>query len=193
MGCIREGASFFVVLCSRHRESACWSFPYKTTPPEVVSIPYAKHFTVRTITIAAMATQLGEELSHVVLPLTAPPSSSFYSEAQWKVWYALMDTLIPCIVPTAGGLGPDKLQISQSSLDGYFETIQSKVTNPPSREAFDAYLLEKPSENQVFKDHMVRTLSLLPKDAQGQIGSVLSLMGLVTTPFNPLYMMGLLC
>jgi hypothetical protein len=129
-----------------------------------------------------MATQLEEELSHVVLPLSTPPSSSFYNEAQWKVWYALMDTVVPCIVPGAGGTNaaPDELQISQSALDEYFETIQNKVKNPPSREAFDAFLLERPSENQLFKDHMVRTLSMLPKDAQGQIGSILSLLALVT-------------
>jgi hypothetical protein len=124
-----------------------------------------------------MATAVEEELSHVAIPLTAPPSADFFNETQWKVWFSLVDTIVPSLV--SGSVGREKDEESEAWLDLEFSKLEKKLANPPSREAFRAYLSELPSETPAFKDHMVRVLAVAPKDMQGQIGTILSLLGCV--------------
>ncbi|KAI1841489.1 hypothetical protein JX266_012329 [Neoarthrinium moseri] len=125
-----------------------------------------------------MAVPMESPLSHIDIPLPDPPSPEFFNETQWKVWYALMDTIVPSIVSTPrDGSNTDNYQITQSQLDAYYQEAQRKLSSPPSRKDFEAFLSEKPSDSQAFKDQITRTLASLPKDMRDQLGTMLSLLG----------------
>lgn len=123
-----------------------------------------------------MATQIETELLPIDVPLPEPPSASFLTETQWKTWYALMDTVIPSVVTSEGGQNASRLSISSSLLDTYYDVAKTKLSSPPSRAEFEAYLLEKPSENEAFRTQTVRTLHGLPKDSLEKLGYVLNLL-----------------
>lgn len=121
-------------------------------------------------------------IPHVVLPLPEVPAITFFNETQWKVYFALMDTVIPSIISeTQGGDDKENTTIKQKTYDDYYTKVKNTVANPPSREAFEAYLSEKPSAIPAFRDHTVRTLGGLPDDMRQQLASILYLLGSVYT------------
>lgn len=123
-----------------------------------------------------MATAIQKESSHIDTLLPDPPSAAFFTETQWKNWYALMDTVIPSVVPTSTG-NKGQLGISSNLIDSYYDAVQSKMSSPPTRAEFEAYFSEKPSEIKAFRIQMTRTLASVPTEMRDQIGSVLNLLG----------------
>ncbi|KAI1498361.1 long chain fatty alcohol oxidase [Biscogniauxia marginata] len=127
-----------------------------------------------------------ESPSHVDVPLPPRGDTSFFDEAQWRVWFALMDTVVPSIVSDSGpedkrGAGSssskDAYRISPDALGSHFELAKTKVASAPTREDFEAYLAEKVSDGQAFRDQMARTLSVAPADTRKMLGRILSLLG----------------
>ncbi|KAK7994853.1 GMC oxidoreductase [Apiospora arundinis] len=135
--------------------------------------------------------------SHIAVPISEAPPATFFDETQWRVLYALMDTVIPPITTGASDdnktngckvVGIDSRQtISKDVFESHYEKMQSCLVTPPSREAFAAYLSERPSEIQDFRDHLVRTLVTLSPDARKQLGMVIYLLG---TKFGSLALTG---
>lgn len=124
-----------------------------------------------------MVTAAEVDLSHVDVPLPEAPSASFFSEAQWRTWYALMDTVVPAVVPSADGRDEvGDLAISSTLLESYYDAAQTKMSSPPNREQFEAYFLEKPSANEAFRAQMIRTMTGIPKEMRDQLSSVLNLL-----------------
>ncbi|KAH7018575.1 GMC oxidoreductase [Microdochium trichocladiopsis] len=119
-------------------------------------------------------------LPHHALKL--PPDVTddcFFTPSQWTVWYALMDAVIPSIVPgdpADSSPANNEYRVPKAEFDSYYKTVCDKVTSPPSREEFEQVLRERPSDNQRFKQNMVRTLGSLPKEMTAQIASVLNLL-----------------
>lgn len=124
-----------------------------------------------------MATAADVDLSHIDVPLPEAPSASFFTETQWKTWYALMDTVVPSVVPSSGEEEKHgELSVSSALLDSYYDAAQTKMSKPPSRSEFEAFLSEKPSSSDAFRAQMVRTLTGVPKGMREQLGSVLNLL-----------------
>ncbi|KAK8063012.1 GMC oxidoreductase [Apiospora hydei] len=130
--------------------------------------------------------------SHTVVPISDPPPATFFDDTQWRVLYTLMDTVVPPIVATAAsgeevvvavnsdGNSPadnGRQSLSKEVFESHYQKLQSCMVTPPSREAFAAYLSEKPSEIQDFRNHLVRTLSTISPDARKQLGAVTYLLG----------------
>lgn len=126
------------------------------------------------------------ELGHQSVKLPDPPSASFFTEAQWKTWWALMDTVIPSIGPRSAEV-QGRYEASPTQLESYYEDFKSKSNSPPSQAEFEAYLSEKPSENEAFRHHMYRTLSGLPKEQREQLGGAVNMLG---TRFGSLMISG---
>lgn len=118
------------------------------------------------------------ELGHQSVKLPDPPSASFFTEAQWKTWWALMDTVIPSIGPKSAEV-QGRYEASPTQLESYYEDFKSKSNSPPSQAEFEAYLSEKPSENEAFRHHMYRTLAGLPKEQREQLGGAVNMLGYV--------------
>ncbi|KAH6652428.1 GMC oxidoreductase [Truncatella angustata] len=127
--------------------------------------------------MAITATAAEIEVLHIATPLPEPPSASFFNETQWRTLWALMDTVVPSVIQSQErGTGTGDYAIGTSLFEFYYHAAQKKMTSPPSREKFEAYLSEKPSANAMFCAHMTRTLDALPKEMRNQLGQVLNLL-----------------
>ncbi|KAK7959070.1 GMC oxidoreductase [Apiospora aurea] len=131
--------------------------------------------------------------SHIAVPISDPPPATFFDDTQWRVLYALMDTVVPPIAAAAAASGEELVvavnsdgkspadnghqALSKELFESHYQKMQSCMVTPPSREAFAAYLSEKPSEIQDFRNHLVRTLSTISPDARKQLGTVTYLLG----------------
>ncbi|KAK8097036.1 long chain fatty alcohol protein [Apiospora kogelbergensis] len=132
-----------------------------------------------------MAAQNDGSHSHIAVPISKAPPATFFDATQWRVLYAIMDTVIPRIIPVTDGIVSDektmddhgRQTISKDVFESHFQQMQSCLVTPPSREAFAAYLSEKPSEIEDFRDHLVRTLMTISPDARKQLGTVVYLLG----------------
>ncbi|KXJ86963.1 GMC oxidoreductase [Microdochium bolleyi] len=131
--------------------------------------------------------------------LTLPPDTSddsCFTPLQWTVWYALLDAVIPSIVPgdpSSSTPAQNEYRVPKAEFDSYYDTLCRKVKQPPSRSDFEKLLRERPSDNKRFKQNMVRTLGGLPRAATGQLASVLNLLATrwlcypLTGYFQPLH------
>lgn len=131
-----------------------------------------------------MAAQTGDSHSHVVIPISDAPPRTFFDETQWRVLYSLMDTVIPSLAASSHddahsdeNPGDDRQTVPKDVLEAHYQKLQTCLPSPPSREAFAAYLAEKPSAIQDFRDHLTRTLATLSPAARNQLGTVLYLLG----------------
>ncbi|KAK7912222.1 hypothetical protein PG985_014703 [Apiospora marii] len=132
-----------------------------------------------------MAAQTGDPHSHIVIPISDAPPATFFDETQWRVLYSLMDTVIPSLAAASDDDGDhsekspahDRQTVPKDILEAHYQKLQARLPNPPSREAFAAYLAERPSAIQDFRDHLTRTLATLSPAARGQLGTVLYLLG----------------
>ncbi|KAK8137239.1 hypothetical protein PG984_005179 [Apiospora sp. TS-2023a] len=132
-----------------------------------------------------MATHTGDPHSHIVIPISDAPPGTFFDETQWRVLYSLMDTVIPSIAASDDVNGDskglvkydDRQIVPNDVLEAHYQKLQRCLPQPPSRDAFTAYLAEKPSTIQDFRNHLTRTLSTLSPAARNQLGAVLYLLG----------------
>ncbi|KAJ1324628.1 long-chain-alcohol oxidase [Microdochium nivale] len=116
---------------------------------------------------------------HAVTLPTHVTDDSYFTSTQWTVWYALLDAVIPSIVPgdpSASSPAQNEYRIPKAEFDSYYDGLCRKVKQPPSRDDFEKVLRERPSDNKRFKQNMVRTLGVLPKTSIGQIGPILNLL-----------------
>lgn len=116
-------------------------------------------------------------LAHIRQQLPPPGSPSYWSEAQWDVWYAIADAVVPRITSTetANDGNESSYRVPKDKLDeAYAELSRRQSSSPISRQEFEAYLAERPVENQDFRDNVTRTMGLLPSDARKQLGILLS-------------------
>lgn len=134
-----------------------------------------------------MATQMGDPHSHIVIPISDAPPATFFDETQWRVLYSLMDTVIPSLAAESDNEAndnntiidkkDDRQIVPKDVLEAHYQKLQRCLPHPPSHEAFAAYLAERPSAIQDFRDHLTRTLATLSPAAQKQLGTVLYLLG----------------
>ncbi|KAK8079323.1 GMC oxidoreductase [Apiospora phragmitis] len=136
-----------------------------------------------------MPAQTDNPHSHIAVPISDAPPATFFDDTQWRVLYALMDTVVPPIIATESSgeevngdqkttlADKDQQTVSREVFESHFQKMQRCLVTPPSREAFAAYLSEKPSEVRDFRNHLVRTLATLSPDARKQLGAVTYLLG----------------
>ncbi|ORY71456.1 long chain fatty alcohol oxidase [Pseudomassariella vexata] len=116
--------------------------------------------------------------SHILVATPDIPPISFFDETQWRVYYALMDTVVPSIVAGDSSRGDLKrLELDKNVCDAHYDKIQGSMTNAPSRKDFEAYLSEKLSDNQKFRDHTARIVAALPGEIRDRLGLILKFLG----------------
>jgi hypothetical protein len=103
-------------------------------------------------------------LAPLATPLPPPPAGAHFTQAQWDILMAIMDTIMPRIVRQSkvGELrGKEKLNVYVMPEADYRTAIahmKESVVDPPDEETFDAYLAERPSDNAEFQDLLLRQL-----------------------------------
>ncbi|KAI0593274.1 long chain fatty alcohol oxidase [Biscogniauxia sp. FL1348] len=119
--------------------------------------------------------------AHIAVPLPPQPDTSFFSETQWRVWFALLDAAVPGIVSEAGTAGKerDAYRISADVLNTHFAAAKASVATPAplSRAEFEDYLAERVMDTPAFRESVARTMSSIVPDLRKTLGKMLSLLG----------------
>ena len=123
-----------------------------------------------------MATSQMELLAPLASPLPDLPPGEPFTEDQWKILMAIMDTVIPSIGrETTAGDNVGQLTLSDAQYNTALDNIKNTVVNPPTNESLDQYLHESPSANPRFQSLLKRTLGqYAPEDARKGLAFVLS-------------------
>lgn len=107
--------------------------------------------------------------------LPALPSDTFWTESQWAVFMAIMDTIIPSIVPkscladTRGQLG-----LPDADYQAACETACNAVVAVSTDKAVRAYLEDRPSTDLAVRGAMVRVLAQIPSKQRDGLGKLMS-------------------
>jgi hypothetical protein len=112
-----------------------------------------------------MATTEVEALAPLATPLPDGPSELPFSGLQWTTLLAIMDTVIPSIrreTTTSSQL--NQLTISEVEYNHTVHQLKKTLVDPPTSEALDEYLDEKPSDSPRFQALLQRTLSTFAHD-----------------------------
>jgi hypothetical protein len=113
-------------------------------------------------------------------PTSLPPAppGDFFDATQWTVLTALLDAIIPSIVPASAVVGSDDSKTHRGIDDGQLEhvtaQVRSTMVSPPSPELFKAYLEERPSANPALREALRRTLSTVPASSRRKLGGALT-------------------
>lgn len=112
-----------------------------------------------------MATAEVEALAPLATPLPDGPSELPFSGLQWTTLLAIMDTVIPSIRrETTTSNQINQLTISDVEYNHTVQQLKKTLVDPPTSEALDEYLDEKPSDNPRFQALLQRTLSTFAHD-----------------------------
>lgn len=115
-------------------------------------------------------------LAPIVAPLPDPPEGQYFTDIQWSTLMAIMDTVIPSIHKASITSDPSgQLSVPDDEYDNAVAHMRKTVCSPPSNEALDAFLNEKPSDIPEFQDILLRTLSIYAReDARKVLAFVLT-------------------
>ncbi|KAI0131657.1 long-chain fatty alcohol dehydrogenase [Hypoxylon sp. NC0597] len=103
--------------------------------------------------------------------------TSYFSETQWKVLFALVDAVIPSIVAEAAATDrKNQLRISQSQYEEAYERTKRSLKHPPEYEKFKLYLESRPLDNPQFVQLLKRMLQRVPNSDRKQLGIILKIL-----------------
>ena len=123
-----------------------------------------------------MTTRQMELLAPLANPLPDLPPGDPFTEDQWKILMAIMDTIIPSIRrETTTSSKVEQLTVSDMQYNTVVDHLKNTVVNPPTNENLDEYLDERPSANPRFQSLLKRYLSqYAPEDAKKGLSFMLS-------------------
>ncbi|KAK3376963.1 hypothetical protein B0T24DRAFT_620171 [Lasiosphaeria ovina] len=111
--------------------------------------------------------------------LSLAPTSDGFSERQWKILMAFMNTVIPAIQYQELLTEPAGFSVVSLSKDEYSRTVsQLAVTASPdaSSEVFEAYLAERPADSEAFAEVLRSVLFQVPQAKRKQLQLLLSIL-----------------
>ena len=112
-----------------------------------------------------MTTRQMELLAPLANPLPDLPPGEQFSEEQWKILMAIMDTVIPSVrkdTTTSNKL--EQLTLSEDQYKSAVDHVKGTVVDAPTGEALDEYLGERPSANPQFQSLLKRYLGQYSPD-----------------------------
>lgn len=128
-------------------------------------------------------------------PLTAPlcpalpdlPSEDFWTSTQWAVFLAIMDSVVPAVVPKSRLV--DK-QGQHGIPDAEYaallkRTAQETVLATSDEGVLRAFLEDRPSTNPNVRGLLLRTLHRLPAKQRSGLGAIMSALSCVPLVFCP--------
>lgn len=119
-------------------------------------------------------------MADVVAPLVAPlpdaPEGEYFTDLQWSTLMAIMDTVVPSVHKASITNDPSsQLSVPDEEYNTAMTQMRKSVASPPSNEAVEAYLNEKPSDIPAFQDILLRTLTVYAReDARKALGFILT-------------------
>lgn len=118
-------------------------------------------------------------------PSTAKPGgpsseAETFSDAHWKVLFAIFDAVVPAIVVEDEAASPQansRLVISAGEFNGLYDDLMRQVENPPDRHLFRDYLANVASDDPIFVRIVKDTVGKMPPRASGQLRLILGILG----------------
>ena len=113
------------------------------------------------------------------VPLEAPlppvPSTSYFSEAQWKTLFAVADAIIPSIRTSASSKSPNDRVISQTEWDAAVSKLKATIPGPDAEKIAVQYLEENVSSNPAFRASVERIFgTFVHEEGRNGIGLILN-------------------
>ncbi|KAJ5131562.1 uncharacterized protein N7515_007601 [Penicillium bovifimosum] len=105
-----------------------------------------------------MPTQLVSTYIPREVPLPPVPSASFFSELQWKTFYALADAIVPSIHTAATGKSSKDHVVSDAEWDIAVSRLSRLIPGTDAAQIATQYLHENVSSNPQFRAAIERTL-----------------------------------
>jgi choline dehydrogenase-like flavoprotein len=120
--------------------------------------------------------------------LPESPTSSSWSDLQWEVLFALMDAIIPSLVPESANPSPiQQAVLPDTEYEAIFQESQTDLAVPPDPELLRAYLTDSPSRNAACVKSTRRVIQNLPAKLQRDLGGAMTLL---TTRLGSLVLTG---
>lgn len=116
-----------------------------------------------------------------------PLDDSFWDETQWAVFMAIMDTVVPEIVPKSSLADKDaQLGIPDAQYSAVVKTAQEVTVEKRDEGSLRAFLEDRPSTNTVVRSttmHIIARLSPVQRDRLGAFLTRLSYVCTTLTDF----------
>lgn len=109
--------------------------------------------------------------------LSELPSDGFWDDTQWTVFWALMDTFVPAIVPKSS-LADKQGQLGIT--DGEYAALLHEsdescaLGGGGDKDLSQAFLEDKPSSQPAVRGAAIRIIARLPADRRDGLGKMLS-------------------
>ena len=114
-------------------------------------------------------------IAPIVAPLPDPPEGQYFTELQWSTLMAIMDTVIPSIHRASLANDPaSQLSVPDGEYSDAVTHMQTTISSPPSNEALEAYLNEKPSDIPAFQISPPKPTIYAREDARKVLAFVLT-------------------
>jgi hypothetical protein len=105
------------------------------------------------------------------------PTSSMWSETQWTILLAIMDAVIPSVVPESGAADPwRQAALPAVEYEAMFRETRAQLVVAPGEDLLRAYLEDCPSASEGFVRSMRRVVSSLPVRLQKDLGGAMALL-----------------
>ena len=88
------------------------------------------------------------------------PDLSFMTDAQWDVYFAIVEGLVPAIVPQTKLYNPlVQLAIPDDEFYGAVDTIYAGLSNPPPKAKIIEWMSYRTVEDQGFRDELQSSIA----------------------------------
>lgn len=116
----------------------------------------------------------------VLTPLSAPPSRSIFTDAQWATLWAILDGAVPAFVPGSRLTDASaQIPIPDDEFDAIVKAGRSASdTDPEADKKIASFLALRPAYDDAFQDDILRTLGVSP--GLGQLKGLLDLIGYIS-------------
>ncbi|KAJ5819001.1 Alcohol dehydrogenase long-chain fatty [Penicillium riverlandense] len=111
----------------------------------------------------------------VEVPLPPVPATSYFSEAQWEILFALADAIIPSIRTSSTSKSSNDRVISQAEWDTAVSKLKTTIPGPDAAKLAVQYLEENVSSNPAFRACIERIFgAFVHEEGRGGIGLILN-------------------
>lgn len=112
-----------------------------------------------------------------VLPLPVAPTTDFWDDTQWAIFWSLIEAAVPAYRETTSfNDGNEYIGISKERFSELYDSLRSTLANPPSEEQFRAFLSYNAVKDETFRDNVVRTLCTFHASGHKAVGGGFSTM-----------------
>lgn len=134
-----------------------------------------------------MSAQAGSNYVPVEVPLPPAPDVTFFSDAQWKTFFALADVIVPSIRTSATVKSANDKVISTTEWEAAVSKLSSLIPSSDAPEIATQYLEEDASSNPLFRAYVQRILGdYVHEEGKNGFGLIMNALKYASTSLSKL-------